>query len=309
MEPLFKVVKDLGKDVEGDFVAVEKKKKYIKFDTGLHTSIIKMGKEIVRDLDFEDSSLIDEMFGNMNVEQGYILCNEGILNDVCIAFFLTKHKPTPTFAKATIKGTNQIQSITGFFLPIYNSKNLKYDIVPHLHIVFTNIGTRRIFSGHLVDAPAGKLKIKIVPLTGKSLKRDVDPNTGLMYLRTYPIEDFSPKSGDTILFACGPKENFPLKLFKHISKFKVKRADIIFAVGTLTSACIIDSNNSNYGIMVRPKEGLELAQTQGEILFKDYSNEYKINVHLTDMYGNQYKGLLVHGIVKELVEGLLKVEV
>ncbi len=306
MKPLFNVIKDLGKEIEGDFITVEKKEEHIKFDTGLHTSIIKVEKEIIRHLNFKDNSLTNKIFENLDVRQGYILCDGGLLYDVCIAFFLTKHKPTPTFAKATVKGANQVQSITGFFLPIYDSKNLRYNIVSHLHIVFTNIGSGQTFSGHLVDAPAGKLKVKIVPISGKSLKRDVDPNTGLMYLRAHPVGDFSPKSGDTILFACGPKEIFPLKLIKHFNKFNVKRAKIIFAVGTLTSACILNSNNS---IMIKPKEGLELARTQGEILLKEYFNEYKINVHLTDRCGIQHKGLLAYGRVKELVEGLLKVEV
>ncbi|MEM3872865.1 MAG: DUF296 domain-containing protein [Nitrososphaeria archaeon] len=308
MKPLFKVAKDLGKDVEGDFVAVEKKKEHIKFDTGLHTSIIKIENEVIKHLELKNSSLINKMFENLDIRQGYIMCNEGVLYDVHIAFFLTKHKPTPTFAKATIKGKNRVQSITGFFLPIYNPKNSKYEIVPHLHIVFTNIRTGKIFSGHLVDAPTGELKIKIISLAGKSLKRDVDPNTGLMYLRAYPLEDFIPKSRDTVLFAYGPNENFPSKIIKHLKKFGVKRAEIIFAVGTLTSACLFDYNSNN-SIMVKPKDGLELAQTKGEILFKEYSSEYEINVHLTDKYGCQYKGLLGHGRVKELVEGLLRVEV
>lgn len=307
MKPLFRVIKYLGKDVEGDFVAVEKKKEHIKFDTGLHTSIIKIENEVVKRLDFGNSSLMSKMFENLDIRQGYITCSEGVLYDVHIAFFLTKHKPTPTFAKATIKGKNQVQSITGFFLPIYNPKNSKYELVPHLHIVFTNIETGKIFSGHLVDTPTGELKVKIFPLTGKSLKRDVDPNTGLMYLRAYPVEDFIPKSGDAVLFAYGPNENFPSKIIKRLKKFGIKRAEIIFAVGTLTSTCLFDSNSNN-SIMVRPKDGLELAQTKGEILFKEYSSRYKINVHLTDIYGCQYKGLLGYGRVKELVEGLLKVE-
>lgn len=306
LKPLFRVVKDAGREVEGDFVIVEKKETPVEFDTGLHVSVIEKDKEISREVNFKQGSLISNLFDNLDFGQGYILSDEGILFDVCFAFFLTKHKPLPTFAKAIAKGKNIIQNISGFFLPVYDVKSLKYDIIPHLHIIFKNVESGKIFSGHLIDASAGKLKVRMFPLKGKSLKRDVDPNTGLMYLRTYPVKDFNPKSGDTILFAFGPKENFPIKLLKHLSQYKIKRAKIIFAVGTLTSAQMIISGNK---FIIRPREGLELAQTQGEIFLKGDSFYHKIIAHLTDRYGNQYKGLLLYGKVKELVEGLLEVEI
>jgi predicted DNA-binding protein with PD1-like motif len=305
LKPLFKVLEDKGKEVEGDFMLVEKKGNRIEFDTGLHESVIGSAKELIKEINFEQGSLTSNLFDNLDFMQGYILCEEGILFDVRFAFFLTKHKPLPTFAKAFAKGKNIVKNISGFFLPVYNVKSLNYDIVPHLHIVFENVESGKVFSGHLIDASAGRLKVKMVPLTGKTLKRDVDPNTGLMYLRTYPAGDFNPKSGDTILFAFGPREKFPTKLFKLLSKYDISKARIVFAVGTLTSAYLSGSSGE---IIVRPREGLELAYTQGEVMFKEGSFNHKMIVHLTDRYGKQYKGMLSHGRVKELVEGLIKVE-
>lgn len=305
MKPLFKILEDKGKEVEGDFALVEKKQAHIEFDTGLHVSVIGRAKELIKEFDFEQGSLTSNLFSNLNFRQGYILCEEGTLFDVCFAFFLTKHKPLPTFAKALAIGKNIVKNISGFFLPVYNVKSLDYDIVPHLHIVFENVESGRIFSGHLIDASAGHLKVKMVPLTGKMLKRDVDPNTGLMYLRTYPAGDFNPKSGDTILFAFGPREKFPTKLFKLLSKYGISKARIVFAVGTLTMACLSEFSGE---IIVRPREGLELAHTQGEVMFKEGSSKQKMIVHLTDRYGKQYKGMLSHGRVKELVEGLIEIE-
>ncbi|MBC7091624.1 MAG: hypothetical protein H5T50_06940 [Nitrososphaeria archaeon] len=305
MKPIFKVLEDKGREVEGDFVAVEKKQGHIEFDTGLHVSIIGRGKELFKEVDFEQGSLAQNLFDNLGFGQGYMLCEEGTLFDICFAFFLTKNKPLPTFAKAIAKGKNLVKSISGFFLPVYNVKSLKYDIVPHLHIIFKNVESGGIFSGHLIDASSGHLKAKIVPLMGKTLKRDVDPNTGLMYLRTYPVGDFSPKSGDIILFAFGPREKFPTKLFKLLSKYCIWKARIVFAVGTLTSAYL---NESSGIIVARPREGLELAHTKGEAIFKEDSFKHRIIVHLTDRYGKQYNGMLSHGRVKELVEGLIEVE-
>lgn len=122
MKPLFNVAKGLGKGIEGDFITVERKEEHTEFDTGLHTSIIKVEKEIIRRLNFKDDSLMNKMFEKVNIRQGYILCDNGLLYDICITFFLIKHKPTPTFVKATIKGVTQVQSITGFSLPIYDTK-------------------------------------------------------------------------------------------------------------------------------------------------------------------------------------------
>ena len=306
---LFRIAKEKGKEIEGDFVSVFKKKDHIEFNTGLHTAFLLKGKEVIFQFTPKDGSLMKklEIFLRKNrLTQGYITCNSGTLSDMRCAFFLTKNKPSPTFSKAFFKGKNKIISISGFFLMIPTIKDGRpiSKVVPHVHVVFQNNITAKIFSGHLEDAQSGDIKLKIIPLSGKLMKRETDPNTGGMYLRTDKKEDDKPTVGETMLFAFGPHEDFPNKLFKLMSNYQIKKAKYSFAVGTLWSVYLKDQGKEK---MVSPTYGLELSLTTGEVTFDNKRYFHNTNVHLTDRYGKQYKGRLISGKVKDILEGALEI--
>jgi predicted DNA-binding protein with PD1-like motif len=306
---LFKIAKERGKDVEGDFIALSKKKEHVEFDTSLHTSTLTKGREVIFHLKPKDGPLMAKLgtfLEENKLHQGYITCDNGILNDMKCAFFLTKHKPSPTFGKAYFAGENKITSISGFFLIIPSSKEDKrfFKTVPHLHVVFQNTRTRKTFSGHLDDAESGNIELKIMPLSGKTMRRETDPNTGGMYLRAEKREDFKPKVGDTILFAFGPEEDFPNTLFKRMSSYQIRKAKYSFAIGTLWSIRLEGYEKKSN---ITPKDGLELSLTSGEVSFEKGKYSHNTNVQLTDRFGRQYEGQLVSGKVKDILEGAIEV--
>lgn len=309
MKLLFKIAKEPGKDIEGDFVAVSKKKEHVEFDTSLHTATLIKGRETIFHLIPKGGPLILKLCAFLEenkLTQGYITCDSGILNDMKCAFFLTKHKPSPTFGKASFAGENKISSISGFFLmlPSLKEGKLIFKVVPHVHVVFQNMKTGKIFSGHLDDAESGNIKLKIVPLSGKTMRRETDPNTGGMYLRTDKKGDFSPKVGDTVLFALGPEEDFPNKLFKLMSSYQIRKTKYSFAIGTLWSV-YLESRGKRSSLT--PNDGLELSLTHGEAFFKKGKYFHKTNVQLTDRFGRQYKNQLVSGKVKDILEGAIEI--
>lgn len=310
LKPLFKVTVDRhAKEIEGDFVAVKKSKRHVEFDRGLYMATLAKGKAEAFELCPTDGPLMAKVSRSLtetHLTQGYIVGYDGILDDITCAFFLTRHKPSPTFGKASFRGENKVISISGFFLSMPNPRSGEHTsiIVPHLHIVFQNEESGKIFSGHLVDALSGRLRLEAVPLTGKMLRRETDPNTGGMYLRTDKQEELHPTRGDSILFALGPEEDFPNEPLKRLLEKGIAKAKFSFAVGTLELAHLESSAGEE---IVKPKEGLELAYTSGHIVFGGEKYSHMTSVHLTDRYGNQYEGLLQSSKVKDLVEGILEI--
>ncbi|MGQ9781123.1 MAG: PCC domain-containing protein [Nitrososphaeria archaeon] len=273
-------------------------------------AILERGETKTFELSATDGPLmanISRLLEGAHLTQGYIITRSGILNDMTCAFFLTRHKPSPTFGKASFMGKNKVLNMSGFFLSIPNPRAGASNsiIVPHVHVVFQNKESGKIFSGHFVDALLGEFRFDAVPLLGATLKRETDPNTGGMYLRTDKRNDINPKGGDSILFSLGPGEDFPNELFKRLSEKRISKAEFSFAIGTLQLAHL---KNSHKVDTVMPKEGLELTHTSGDIFFEDGKCLHKTSVHLTDRYGNQYTGLLQASKVKDLVEGILVVE-
>ena len=309
MKLLFKIVKENGRGIRGDFVPVTKKKEQIEFDTSLHTAVLTKGTEAFLYLTPKDEPLMARLGNFLKTEkivQGYVVSEKGTLNNVKCAFFLTRHKPSPTFSKTFFRGENRIIYITGFFLAIPSLEEGKRvsNIVPHLHVVLKNIETGKTFSGHLDDAESGDIELKITPLLGKTMRRETDPNTGGMYLRTDAKKDFKPKIGDSIPFSLGPGEDFPDKLLKKLASHQVGKARYSFAIGTLWSVTL---RNNGRKKTITSHDGFELSLTDGEASFEKGKYSHSTNVRLTDRFGRQYKGQLVSSEVKDLLEGALEV--
>jgi predicted DNA-binding protein with PD1-like motif len=307
---LFKIVKEHGREIRGDFVPVTKKKEQVEFDASLHTAVLTKGIEASLHLTPKDGPLMARLGNFLKAEkvvQGYVVSEKGALNNVKCAFFLTRHKPSPTFSKTFFRGENRIIRISGFFLVIPSLEEGKRvsNIVPHLHVVLKNIGTGKTFSGHLDDAESGDIEFKIIPLSGKTMRRETNPNTGGMYLKTdAEKDDFEPRIGDIILFALGPGEDFPNKLLEKMASHQVRKARYSFAIGTLWSVALRNSGGKK---AIVPHDGLELSLTDGEASFEKGKYSHSTNVQLTDRFGIQYKGQLVSGEVKDILEGALEV--
>ncbi|MEM3402997.1 MAG: DUF296 domain-containing protein [Nitrososphaeria archaeon] len=309
MKLLFKI--ETGRSegrVEGDVAMINKKKSFKKFDSSFFASTLTEEKRTVMDFTSEGTSAMNALTRYLEengFNQGYIKCSSGIVSDLRYAFFLTKHKPYPTFAYALLKGRNQVISLSGFFLPLRSQIDpTQKSIVPHLHIVFRSLEDGRVYSGHFVDAEKADLRIEVVQLSGGELKRDIDPNTGLMYLRARAAKKKRRNKENFLIFAVGQNESFPDELLKRIKSYNnVTSGEYEFAVGTLWSARL---KNTEQEHIINPREGMELSYTEGEIVLEKEKTRHHTKVTLIDRFGRSHSGHLLSGRVKDLVEGVLK---
>jgi len=309
MKLLFKIEagRTEGK-VEGDVAMVNKNRAFKGFDTGFFASILTEEKKTLIDITSEGTSATDSLtqcLERKGLTQGYIKCDNGIISNLRCAFFLTNHKPYPTFAYALLKGQNQIISLSGFFLTLQNQVDpTKKSIVPHLHVVCKSLENGKTYSGHFADAEKVDLRIEAVQLSGGDLRRDIDPNTGLMYLRAR-TDDEKLNKGNALIFALGPNEPFPDKLLEKIRSHNIIKSEYEFAVGTLWSA---ELKNKDGKRVIKPREGMELSRTEGKITLGKVKTEHGTKVTLIDRFGRDYSGHLLSGKVKDLVEGVLKLQ-
>ena len=304
LEPLFKISKrKMGKEIKGDVIEV-KEKKGIKWKNQLYTAFLtEEGKNFFNFRSKQDSFIqtLTDFFENEGISEGYLVCNEGELRNIRCGFYLTYHKPSPLFAEALFRGSHKIHSIIGFFLRP-GGRNDKKPIVPHLHIMFENRETGKLTGGHLMDADGGNLKCDVIPLTGASLKRIADPNTGVMHLRSNEPKQKNTKSKNIMIFSLAPGESFPNQLFNVIPDNRRDKAHIRFALGTLRSALLDSSPNNS---VLEPPDGLEVLYAFADVKNKSKYSQLGVYAYLLDKFGQVHQGNLLQSEVKDLVEGVM----
>ncbi len=309
LKPIFRLVrkKALGRAIEGDVgrIGLEEGKKP-SWRAKLYTAFLKEEEGLRCDLSWSDGSLIKNLKSFLmekGVTQGYIKCSEGSLRNTLCGFFMTKNKPIPTFARALFEGESKVLSISGVFIETENEgEGAEPNIVPHLHTIIEKDGG--LLGGHLMDAESGELKLLIKPLTGAKLRREVDPATGVMHLRSDVAKE-KPERGESLLFAFAPGEDFPNEIRQNLLKSGIQNLRVEFAIGTLWKA-VLERNGEEF--TVKPRHGLEVLSTSGEIKCRNSEFSHNIHVDLIDRYGRFYRGRIVKGVIKDLIEGVASIE-
>lgn len=309
MKPIFEIKpKIVGEAIIGDVGKISGKGGSVDWRNLSYATILNEGKEKVFKLNPADGPFnvnLINFIKKSGITQGYILCDKGILNDLKCGFFLTNHKPNATFAEASFQRINKILNISGFFLSIKASDNdQSLDIVPHLHVTFKD-NNGRILGGHLIEADSGDIECKIVPLIGGTLKREMNPLTGVMHIRSEREYGEKPEVGTSIIFALVPGDYFPNEIFQIVSDKKVEEGRVIFSVGTLWNSTL---SNKKEEWILNPEDGLEVTFTEG--FFSDENGHFShdLKTHLVDKYGKSSKGTIISGVVKDLIEGVIKIK-
>ena len=293
--------------IRGDVGRVSREESSSKWRHELFSAFLEEDKSVsfesASESDPFPSSLI-EFLHSHNLCQGYLTCSRGTLSDLRCGFFLTRHKPLPTFAEALFKEENQILNMSGFFLEVRNDvgTSSRMDIVSHLHVTFQNTKSGRRFGGHLIDCRSGNLRCDIVPLRGGTIKRVTDPHAGTMHIRVDGAKEEKTSANRTLIFALPPREEFPGGLRKIMTNRGIREGEIRFALGTLESANVLGLRGIEG---IRPREGLEMISAQGRLVSRD--RLCKIDAHLVERTGAYHSVRIQDGVVKDLVEGVLRI--
>jgi predicted DNA-binding protein with PD1-like motif len=309
LKPIFEIKpKIVGEAIIGDVGKVSKEERSVDWRNQSYATILNEGEEKVFKLNPADGpfsvNLID-FLKKSGMTQGYILCDKGILNDLKCSFFMTNHKPIATFAEAFFQRIHKVLNISGFFLSIKTSdKDQSMDIVPHLHITFKDI-KGRILGGHLIEAASGDLECKIIPLIGRTLKREMNPITGVMHIRTERGYKEKSEVGNSLIFALVPGNDFPAEVFQILSEKKVREGRVIFSVGTLWNSSI---TNEKGEWNLNPEDGLEVTYAEGFFSEENGHFSHDLDTQLVDKFGKSSRGTIISGEVKDLIEGLIKIK-
>jgi predicted DNA-binding protein with PD1-like motif len=106
----------------------------------------------------------------------------------------------------------------------------------------------------------------------------------------------------TLIFALPPREEFPGGLRKIMTNRGIREGEIRFALGTLESANVLGLRGIEG---IRPREGLEMISAQGRLVSRD--RLCKIDAHLVERSGACHSVRIQDGVVKDLVEGVLRI--
>lgn len=297
----------LTHSIYGDVGEVSAKAKPLDWESGITTVILHEGPSINYELRPSDGRFVGylkQVLEKKGVTQGYFICRQGTLRNIDCSFFLSYHKPFPAFADAHFVGENRINSLSGVIIPISKRTmtGLKVDVTPHFHIAVWNERNKVWLGGHVNDAESGQLKGNIIPLFGETLRRDVDPKTGVMHIRSDQPKGRRPIPGEVILFTIAPQMDFREKIFETMLAHNISKATLRFAVGTFRRAEIWETEKKT---KLTPKDGLELLYAYGDFQITGRKFFHKLHVGLMDVYGRFYRGSLVQAKVKDLVEGVI----